>query len=246
MEETTLKALDADLLEEQLGRKFSNQEILRRALTHKSRVFERTPHQLEKAEDNEQLEFLGDAILGFLVSEALLEQFPSAAEGRLSKMKSFLVSASHLYDVALTLKLGDFLVLGRGEELSGGREKKALLANAMEALIAAIYLDGGIDWARSFVRDEVLDNFEALGDDSDLQGKDNKSALQELTQLKKLSLPRYVVTAERGPEHSKTFTVEVRVGKDFTSQAQGISKKEAGQRAAGQLIERLHAMVDPT
>ena len=115
MEETTRKALDAGLLEEQLGRKFSNQEILRRALTHKSRVFERAPHQLEKVEDNEQLEFLGDAILGFLVSEALLEQFPEAAEGRLSKMKSFLVSASHLYEVAVTLKLGDFLVLGRGE-----------------------------------------------------------------------------------------------------------------------------------
>ena len=232
-------ALGTDLLEQQLGHVFINREILLKALTHKSRVFEKTPNQLEKVEDNEQLEFLGDAILGFLVSEALVLEFPESPEGRLSKMKSFLVSASHLHEVAVALSLGEYLVLGRGEEMSGGREKKALLANAIEALIAAVYLDGGIDATRYFVREQVLRDFENLGDDGDLQGKDNKSSLQELTQLRKLPLPRYLITAERGPEHAKTFTVEVRVGKELSAQAQGISKKEAGQRAAGRLIELL-------
>ncbi len=229
-----------DLLEKQLGHTFTNRELLEKALTHKSRVFEKAPHQLEKMEDNEQLEFLGDSILGFLASEALVERFPEFPEGRLSKMKSFLVSASHLHEVAVVLKLGEYLVLGRGEEMSGGREKKALLSNAVEALIAAVYLDGGIEATRSFVRGLVLHEFENLGDDGDLQGKDNKSSLQEITQTRKLPLPRYIVTAERGPEHSKTFTVEVRVGKELNAQAQGISKKEAGQCAAGRMIELLH------
>lgn len=234
--------IGTDLLEQQLGHVFTNRELLQKALTHKSRVFEKAPHQLEKVEDNEQLEFLGDAILGFLASEALVSQFPESPEGRLSKMKSFLVSANHLYDVALKLNLGEQLVLGRGEEMSGGREKKALLANAMEALIAAVYLDGGIDAARHFVRERVLRDFENLGDDGDLQGKDHKSSLQELTQLRKLALPRYFVASERGPEHAKTFTVEVRVGKELSAQAQGISKKEAGQRAAGRMIELLQTV----
>ena len=234
--------MDTVPMEQQLGHSFEDRKLLLRALTHKSRVFEKSPNQVEKVEDNEQLEFLGDSILGFLASEVLLERFPEFPEGRLSKMKSFLVSASHLHEVAVELNLGEYLVLGRGEEMSGGREKKALLANAIEALIAAMYLDGGMEVTRKFVRNLVLGGLELLSDDDDLKGKDNKSSLQELAQSSKLPLPRYVVLEEHGPEHAKTFTVEVRVGKEHTAKAQGISKKEAGQRAAGGMIELLQQL----
>ena len=237
--------LDTDQIEEQLEHLFKDRKLLLRALTHKSLVFEKSPHQIEKVEDNEQLEFLGDSILGFLASEFLMEQFPESPEGRLSKMKSFLVSASHLYDVAIELNLGEYLVLGRGEEMSGGREKRALLANAIEALIAALYLDGGMEVTRRFVRKQVLGDLSSLSDDEDLKGKDNKSSLQELAQSHKLPLPRYVVLEEHGPEHAKTFVVEVRVGKDYSSKAEGISKKEAGQRAAGGMIELLQQQHAP-
>jgi ribonuclease-3 len=136
-----------ETLEDVLGHRFKNRELLERALTHKSRVYEKTSD--DPASDNEQLEFLGDAILGFLVSEALVYRHPGFPEGRLSKLKAYLVSASHLHQVALRLELGHHLLLGRGEEMSGGREKKALLANALEALIAALYLDAGADQVRS-------------------------------------------------------------------------------------------------
>src|SRR5215472_7333574 len=130
-------------LEEVLGHRFGNRELLERSLTHKSRVYEKTPDSA--AADNEQFEFLGDSILGFIVSEVLVSRHPAFPEGQLSKLKAHLVSATHLHQVALQVELGRFLRLGRGEEMSGGREKKALLANAVEALIAALYLDGGLE-----------------------------------------------------------------------------------------------------
>ncbi len=134
------------VLEAAIGHVFRDRELFHRALTHKSRMHER-PGELPSAGDNEQLEFLGDAILGFVVSECLVRRFASAPEGRLSKLKAHLVSAARLHEVAQSLSLGDFLFLGRGEEMSGGRSKKALLADAMEALIAAMYLDGGMEAA---------------------------------------------------------------------------------------------------
>ena len=128
---------DLAILEKALGHSFRDRELLERALTHKSKVYEKTAES-QTATDNEQLEFLGDAILGFAVSESLVRRFPSFPEGRLSKLKAHLVSAAHLYAVAQSLQLGDYLLLGRGEEMSGGREKKALLSDAVEALIAAL------------------------------------------------------------------------------------------------------------
>jgi ribonuclease-3 len=143
-----------------------------------------------------------------------------------------------LYEVAHSLALGEYLLLGRGEEMSGGREKKALLANAIEALIAALYLDGGITPARSFVLEHILGEFHPPGDGL-AAVTDYKSALQETAQALKLPQPRYTILEERGPEHAKTFLVEVRVGRDWVSQAEGLSKKSAGQKAAQQILAQL-------
>ena len=238
---------DLGTLEAAIGHVFRNAELLQRALTHKSRIHEQ-PGENPALADNEQLEFLGDAILGFVVSECLVRRYPSAPEGRLSKLKAHLVSAARLYEVAQTLALGDFLILGRGEEMSGGRAKKALLSDAMEALIAAIYIDAGsgieanadgMSAARRFIETHVVGSFTVKEGSVDGAVEDYKSALQEMAQSLKLPPPRYFIVGEDGPEHSKTFTVEVRVGKDWTSQARGLSKKAAGQKAAESVLQQL-------
>ncbi len=147
------------------------------------------------------------------------------------------MSALHLHTVALKIGLGSHLRLGRGEELSGGREKKALLANALEAVIAAVYLDGGMEPARQFVDRYVLGAAEVP--EAGLEMTDYKSALQERAQALKLPQPRYSIVAEHGPEHAKTFLVEVRVGRDWSSRAEGLSKKSASQKAAQRVLEQL-------
>ncbi|MBL8226880.1 MAG: ribonuclease III [Bryobacterales bacterium] len=229
---------DLELLESKIHHRFVNRSLLERALTHKSYRFEKPSAEPGVFGDNEQLEFLGDSVLGFLVSEQLVQIYPTMPEGGLSKRKAHLVSAQRLYEVAQTLGLGQFLRLGRGEELSGGRSKRALLANALEALIAAMYLDGGLELVRSFVDVHIISDF-AESPDGDSRVNDFKSALQEKTQRMKLPTPRYSIVREQGPEHSKVFTVEVRVGKELASRAEGLSKKSAGQKAAQQVLERL-------
>jgi ribonuclease-3 len=158
-------------------------------------------------------------------------------------LKAHLVSAAHLHGVARRLELGSYLELGRSEEMSGGRAKKTLLVDGLEAIIAAIYLDGGLEAAQSFVSAHVLDapfsGDEDAGTDIQPAITNFKSALQELAQSRKMPQPRYVIVKEKGPEHSKTFTVEVRVGKDCTGQAEGRTKKIAAQRAARGVYERL-------
>lgn len=229
---------DLEALEAKLAHSFRQRELLVRALTHKSCACEKDPESQAPA-DNEQLEFLGDSILGFIVSECLVRRYPSYPEGRLSKLKAHLVSAARLHEVAQKLQLGAHLLLGRGEEMSGGREKKALLANAVEALIAALYLDAGLEPTRLFVESAVFGQFDPPEDGTDALVTDHKSALQELAQALKLPPPRYVIVEESGPEHAKTFTVEVRLGRDWVSQAQGLSKKAAGQKAAQQILQQL-------
>jgi ribonuclease-3 len=237
-------------LEQRIQYRFSDPEMLRRALTHSSLANESRGAGTPMG-DNEQLEFLGDSVLGFLIAEALVQRFPGQTEGELSRQKAHLVSAAHLHGVARRIDLGSYLDLGRSEEMSGGRAKKTLLVDALEAVIAAVYLDGGVEPARTFIRDFVLDA--PLGSDEDA-GTDIqpaitnfKSALQELAQSRHLPQPRYAIVRERGPEHSKVFTVEVRVGKDWTGQAEGRTKKVAAQRAARGVYERLRqeAPVDP-
>ncbi len=215
-------------LEKAIGHTFARRELLVRALTHSSHSHERTA---DAAAHNEQLEFLGDAILGFLVSRELVERFPAYSEGQLSKMKAHLVSAAHLLSIAQGLGLGAYLQLGRGEEKSGGRNKRALLVDAMEALIAALYLDAGLEKTQPIVRRMVLEGWLERGIEA-FPFVDFKSALQEHLQAARRPQPRYVVVEERGPEHRKTFTVEVRVGRAYTARAEGPTKKTAEQEAA--------------
>jgi len=229
-------------LESSINHRFHDAALLGRALTHSSAANERTAAG-SALSDNEQLEFLGDSILGFLVAEALVLRQPESNEGDLSRLKAHLVSAAHLHGVARRLDLGSYLELGRSEEMSGGRSKKTLLVDALEALIAAVYLDGGMEPARRLVAALVLDapfsGDEEAGTDIQPAITNFKSALQELAQSRKLPQPRYAIVRERGPEHSKTFTVEVRVGKDWSGQAEGRTKKIAAQRAARGLFDRL-------
>ena len=230
-------------LELRIGHRFADPELLRRALTHSSLANELRVGCGPALHDNEQLEFLGDSVLGFLIAEALVLRNPGFSEGELSRMKAHLVSAAHLHGVSRRLELGGYLELGRSEEMSGGRAKKTLLVDGLEAVIAAIYLDGGLEVARTFVSEHVLDA-PFLGDEdagTDIQPAitNFKSALQELAQSRKLPQPRYTIVRERGPEHSKVFTVEVRVGKEWNGQAEGHTKKLAAQRAARGVYERL-------
>jgi ribonuclease III len=232
-------------LEARLGYRFQNPDILRRALTHSSLANETRTELGEQIADNERLEFLGDSVLGFLVAEALVLRFPEYSEGDLSRLKAHLVSAVHLQGAARRLEIGSHLALGRSEEMSGGRAKRTLMVDALEAVIAAVYLDGGLEAARSLIYDWVLAgpsglDLEADGDaDAELAITNFKSALQELVQARKLPQPRYTIVRERGPEHSKLFTVEVKVGKELSGQADGRTKKVAAQRAARAVYERL-------
>jgi ribonuclease-3 len=230
-------SVDLEGLESRLGHTFRDRELLERALTHKSRIHERPGEGASS--DNEQLEFLGDAILGFVVSDCLVKRHSTFPEGQLSKLKAHLVSAARLHEVAVHLNLGEYLFLGRGEELSGGRAKKALLSDAVEALIAALHLDGGIDAARAFIESCVIGSFELPANGLGTNVTDYKSALQEMAQTLKLPPPRYIIVGENGPEHAKTFTVEVRLGKDWSARAEGLSKKAAGQKAAQQVLQML-------
>ena len=234
---------DPASLELKISYRFSDGEVLRRALIHSSHAHESRTGAASPQQDNEQLEFLGDSILGFLIAEALMRRFPGYREGELSRLKAHLVSAAHLHGVARRLDLGSYLELGRSEEMSGGRAKKTLLVDALEAVIAAVYLDGGIEPVRDFVAAHILDapfeGDEAEGTDMHPALTNFKSALQELAQSRKLPQPRYTIVQERGPEHAKTFTVEVRVGKDCTAQAEGRTKKTAAQRAARVVYERM-------
>ncbi|MGE5568381.1 MAG: ribonuclease III [Rhodospirillales bacterium] len=227
---------DSEALEEIIGYAFHNRGLLIRALTHSSHAYEKNQQPLS---DNEQLEFLGDAVLGFLISEYLVTRYPEYREGRLSIIKNYLVSASHLHDVAKKLQLGEFLLLGRGEELSGGRVKRGLLADAVEALIAAIYLDGGIEPARTFVLGHIVGSGAVLEESLAAPFTNFKGALQETARTLNLPSPRYTVVSQHGPAHARRFTVEVRIPPDLIAQAEGDSKKSAGQKAAQVILKQL-------
>jgi ribonuclease-3 len=226
---------DVAALEDRLGYRFRHGELLERALTHRSLANEDATGAIL---DNESLEFLGDAVLGFTIADALFRRFPEYDEGQKSKVKSLLVSTPTLAKLARQLQLGDFLALGRGEEKTGGRRKQALLADGYEAIIAAIYVDGGIEAARGF----IMRQFASLIDEvrhPDFGGRDYKSSLQEWLQAHGFPLPDYHVAAESGPDHRKLFQVEVRVRGEMIAQAAGRSKKEGEQEAARLALEKL-------
>jgi ribonuclease III len=215
--------------------------LLVRALTHRSWLSERGSPLPENA-DNEQLEFLGDSVLGFVVSEALVRRHDAAREGQLSQWKAQLVSSAHLHRCASALHLGDYLLLGKGEERNGGRERKTLLANALEAIIAAIHIDGGIDAAREFIEDHVLGDLDAGASVDSLGLLNHKGLLHERAQALGLPAPQYTTIEASGPDHAKVFTVEVKIGNKWSSRASGSSKKAASQQAAEMLIGRLSGL----
>jgi ribonuclease III len=216
-------------LESLLGHQFRDPRWLHQALMHSSRIPERAA--CEPAESNEKLEFLGDAVLELIVSEELVRAFPDWSEGQLSKSRARLVNATAISLSAQRLGVGKYLLLGRGEEKTGGRTKPALLADAYEALIAAVYLDGGLEAARGFVRRSLVEG-EIAVEAERLGHTDHKSALQEFLQSRGMTPGAYHVIAETGPDHQKTFRVEVRIGGQVTAIGCGRTKKEAEQSAA--------------
>ncbi|MBB5058717.1 ribonuclease-3 [Granulicella aggregans] len=232
------------------GHTFRDPTLLERALTHRSLSYETNPESLTDTQaDNEQLEFLGDAILGLIVAEALYRRFPQSREGELTRLRASIVSRKHLGQMAARIDLGAHLRLGRGEERSGGRGKSAILSNALEAVIAAIYLDGGLKPTAAFIEKNILEP--ALPEitlalatpngvgSSTFSGAvgDHKSALQEHLQASGLGKPEYVLLSESGPDHQKRFHIQVVVqdsaGNATTlAEADGPTKKAAQQEAA--------------
>ena len=226
-----------ETLQRGIDYRFRDRGLLEHAMTHTSRANEDVSGGVT---DNESLEFLGDAVLGFVIADLLFREFPSADEGQKSKIKAALVSTGTLARQAERLALGDHLLLGRGEEKTGGRQKQALLADSYEALIAAIYLDGGIEQARAFIAREFAPLIaEARGGGGSL-GQDYKSALQEYVQSRNQPLPHYRLAGTLGPDHRKLFQIEVTVQGQVIAEGSGASKKEAEQEAARMALAKLN------
>jgi ribonuclease-3 len=249
-------------IEQLLGHTFGSKQLLKRALTHSSLAYEKSAEQGQDSPksttaegeyeagpdaDNEQLEFLGDAVLGLLVAAFLYRHYPELNEGELTRLRANLVSRRHLGQIGATLDLGRYMRLGKGEERSGGRKKAALLANCMEAVMGALYLDAGLEVAGRFVERTVVAPFagelrQKLHRDGVIG--DHKSALQELLQAQKSGTPQYLVKGESGPDHRKRFLVEVRIADQpvrARALARGIgsTKKKAEQEAARRAFEKL-------
>jgi len=220
-------------LEEDLGYLFEDTNVLDRALTHKSYANERG----DRVDHNERLEFLGDAVLDLVVSHMLHDVRPVLSEGDMSKVRAHLVNEESLGKVARSFGLGQYLVLGRGEERTGGRDKASILADAFEALVAAIYQDGGFDLVFSFVESVFQPVIEASG--TGALERDYKTRLQEYCQARYGQAPGYRLVGESGPDHEKSFEVEIWIGNRSLGRGRGRSKKEAEQGAAQDALELL-------
>lgn len=218
---------DFNAFEQSLGIKFRDAGLLRRAFTHRSYLNE---HREEAGEHNERLEFLGDAVLELIVTHFLYEKFPDRAEGDLTAFRAALVNAVTLGDVASGIGMNDYLLLSRGESKDQGRARSVLLANAIEALVGAIYLDQGYDAARSFIEKHLFPKLDEILENK--LWRDSKSALQERAQEILDSTPYYSVASESGPDHDKHFVVGVYVKEELLAQGAGKSKQEAEQDAA--------------
>lgn len=241
METPLLSPLDEQRvagLETRLGMSLPDRATALAALTHASYVNE---HPDEERVDNERLEFLGDAVIDLAVSDRLMRRFPGGLEGELTRLRSGLVDEVALAAVARSMGLGELLALGRGEEQSGGRAKDSVLADALEAVIAVVFLAGGIDATFAFVDRffaEALEQAERGG------GRDFKTQLQELVQGRLRTAPRYRVVGESGPDHAKTFTVEIECAGEKLGRGEGRSKKEAEQAAAHEALAKMQAAGD--
>ncbi len=227
-----------------LGYRFRDPGLLEHALTHRSRAHEDASGGVR---DNESLEFLGDAVLGFVISDRLFRECPDWNEGQKSKARAALVSTAGLAGVGERLGLGDHLLLGRGEERTGGRTKPSLIADTLEAVVAAVYLDGGIEAAGRFVERWFRPGLDAVraGDAGSGMVGDHKSALQERLQAGDRGLPRYELVGTAGPAHRRVFETEVRVGGQALARGEGGTKKESEQRAAERALVALDGRTDP-
>ena len=221
-------------LEKALQYQFRDNALLREALRHSSYANE---HRGDESVSNERLEFLGDSVLGFVTAEFLFRKHPNAPEGELTRIRARLVCEESLYEVAQRLELGKYLCLGHGEEAGGGRTRPSILADATEAVIAAIYLDGGIEPAAALIHRMLLDG--AAEERFVEQRRDYKTALQELVQRTPNHALRYCLVGESGPDHAKTFTVDVLLGAEVVGTGSGRSKKEAEQNAACAALKQL-------
>lgn len=218
-------------LQDRLGYRFRDTALLQQAFQHASYVNENVD---DKLEDNERLEFLGDAVLDLAISHLLMDRFPDADEGALSRFRSVLVDEQGLCIVASHLNLGDYVLLGKGEKQSKGRKKPSILANTVEALLGAMYLDGGYDAAFQVVRDVFSIPLERI--DTPEMVHDFKSRLQEFTQKMNRMMPRYRLVDEKGPPHERRFVVEIAYNGRILARGEGRSKKEAEQRAAREAL----------
>jgi len=222
---------DMTELSERLEYQFNNPELLAQAFRHASYVNEVGDCDLK---DNETLEFLGDAVLDLAIGHILMELFKSANEGELSKCRASVVSERGLFDLSRELRLGDYLLLGRGEELSGGREKPSILANTLEALVGAIYLDGGFLRTREIIHKLFISTIERM--EIETLRSDYKSLLQEYTQQRFKSRPDYLLLSETGPAHERTFRIAIYLNGELKAEGEGRSKKEAEQEAAKEAL----------
>ena len=219
-----------ETLEKKLGYSFSNRELLSEALNHSSYANE---HRGAGISSNVRLEFLGDSELGFVTAEFLFKNYPRLPEGDLTRMRAALVCEQSLYEVAKMLELGQYLKLGKGEEAGGGRERQSILADAVEAVFAAVYLDGGMEQIRGLIHRVLLSRAPAAE-----ERKDYKTTLQEIVQRKIGQQLTYHMVEESGPDHNKTFVFEVRLNGEPIGRGDGHSKKEAEQAAARDALER--------
>ncbi len=225
-----------EVLQKKLGYKFNNINLLKNSLTHSSYANE----VRDGTTSNERLEFLGDSVLSVIVADYLYKSFKQIPEGQLTKLRASLVCENTLCTFSRSINLGDFLLLGRGEEKGGGRERDSILADAFEAVLAAIYLDGGMDNAREFVMQFVLPELEH----HDTEGfKDYKTALQEIIQRNPEESVTYILKGESGPDHDKIFEVEVHLNSNVIGVGKGKNKKRAEQMAAKQALELMGAEI---
>ncbi len=229
------KILPLTKIQKSISYKFTNTKLLEQALIHRSFGNENRSHLSLSNRDNERFEFLGDSIIDFLVSELIMEVYPDASEGELSKIRATIVNDRHLAQIARTLDIGSVLLLGKGEEGTGGRDKESILANTLEAVVAAIYFDGGFEKSKKFVNKYFKNTIKKQEKSEGYT--DFKTKLQELVQAKSHIAPVYDVIKMTGPDHDKTFEVQVRIVEKPISKGTGKSKKEAEQIAAKKAIE---------
>ncbi len=220
-------------IEAKIGYKFKNQELFTASMRHSSYANE---HRKSKMQSNERLEFLGDSVLGFVVARHLFATFPDMPEGKMTKMRAELVCEQSLHRVAVSLGLGKFLQLGKGEENTGGRSRPSILADCVEALIAAIYTDGGIDVAAKFIHKMLIDGVDIK---AEVKNSDFKTEFQELIQRKPMQTIAYEIVSETGPDHCKIFTSHVKLNGKVVGIGEGNTKKEAEQSAAKHALEGL-------